>query len=888
MVTTQLSNKAPEENENPGQDEFDKVIGHSYTPDEEKSTEERAERQNASDKDASADELSKLGQADSENGGFTKTGGDENKKSLYTPGAKTSGFSTKLNSSNNFKRYLILGGFGAALISMLILFFSFLSAFKLDGLMSAVEQRSFLRTNATLDTRSSKLMSAYIETRLLDMGDNPKFDNSDFKKNDNLLFRASRVDNNSPFTDWYKTLRASKFEQQVFEAHGIKFTSMVTADGKFRTGQIDINGEKPIPFTVNDISAADYANLEKGDIATINKLGDVVDSKVFNNNKEARRAIKDVVNNNTRFYEVYKRRTLRKAIQNMTGVKDWRFFETTRDNVSEKRIDLRDRMLDRMLPDPNNSVVADVVRCFYGLNKCSPNRDVAAPQNEVGGTGGDEGVNNEPNNTNDQTANEKKLKQEVTALDAAGISDALKKILVAANIYTKIINIPSTLDMLSYVNQNIPNLVKLIVVARGAQAAGLFQVFETSSDQIKSGQVSSAEVNAFMENIDTAANSDGYAKVVDGSGDPSVTQSSGVCSQQAQALQEKDPTRFKTEYKNDHPEYAPLCADQQIGSAANAQKIQDAYKSSLGPMLGPVAKAWGSIKGKPVLGQIIGGAEWLGNLTNGLVNTVVGGVLSALGLKDNVQGAVGWIFAKTSNFLGVSILKGYESGGTVFNWLIQGGAYSAESASRQEGAALTNGNSKVAVQNAIGIYTQDRKVDSSLYDRVASLDNPESLAHRGAFAMSNLSSDSIFSSLRTMQTSLGKNFGMLLGRNAYAATPNGYSASQFAGIETYDYPQKCYDMNPVTSQPIDGTNAFDIFRQYNISVSQDNLNALNSWDTESDSAAFYKTIYSIIGENRPNGDDIAVQIYNCNLLDSTVRGSIGYVFGYTDNNGLND
>jgi hypothetical protein len=71
-------------------------------------------------------------------------------------------------------------------------------------------------------------------------------------------------------------------------------------------------------------------------------------------------------------------------------------------------------------------------------------------------------------------------------------------------------------------------------------------------------------------------------------------------------------------------------------------------------------------------------------------------------------------------------------------------------------------------------------------------------------------------------------------------------------------------------------------------VPADKYQLLNSWDTESNSKVFYETIYGIIRADSRykdnNADDVAVRIYNCNLLDTTVRGNLGYVFGYTKDN----
>lgn len=830
-----------------------------------------------SDKEGEAVEKRALADLDS----AKESGSTE--KSLYNSGmAKRDRFSKKINGSSNLKKYVIIGGFGAMLIATVFALFSFLNVFKLDGLMSSIEARAFLRNNAMLDLRSTKLTNAYVQARLLDIGDNPHFDNPDFTKDDNLLFRATRVDMNNPFFDWYRTMRASSFEQDVFEKHGIKFTSVIGSDGRFRPGMITIKDGKSIPIPLSDMRNIDLRLLTEGDIPTIARFGDIVTTDKFDSHKEARTAIKSAVNENTHWYEAWRRRALRKSIQNMTGVKDWRFFEKTRDKAAQKRIDIRNRVVDKMVPDTN--MLGKVTRCLFGVDRCTANRDTASESNHAD-TSKVIGVANpdtpqDPNKappTWDQT------------WDPTKMSKFLRTVLNQANIFARLTSLPSTLDMLSSVDKGISHIVKLVVVARGAQAAGLFQVFETSRDQIKTGQVTAKEVNDLMSMVDTAGSSDGQSKVIDGKGDPSQSYKEGACSQEAQALYDTDLVAYNKKYTN----YAYLCDNQRIGSADNAQKIQDDYNDTIGRVIGPIASIWDGANNTPVIGQFISVLRWIGSKISSLQDVVVNQVLSALNLKDDVNSLITYLFTKVSAFLGVAILNGNESPGTMFNWLVQGGAYSAESASRQNGSALTTPDSKSAIQNAIGIY-QDDQNHAPLYDRVASLSNTNSLAFRSAMTMEKVRSNpsgTMATSINSMFSSLGKNFAMVFGRNTIAATPNGYAATKFADIETYDYPPKCYRMNPITTTPINGTNALLVFanpRAYGanygpVAVNDTQMAALTSWDVEKDGAKFYAAIYEILDSNgiTDNADDVAVKIYNCNLLDSTVRDSLGATHGYS-------
>lgn len=786
-------------------------------------------------------------------------------------------------------RKFIIGA-GSGLFALIVaggIFLSFLNVFKLDGLMSNIEQRAFLRHNASLNTRSSKWITAYITARMLDFNDSSN-------TSENRLFRSERVDTNSIFTDWYRTMRTSKFEDDLYRSKGIKFTSIIGPDGKIRPGRIDINGEKPIDVPLGTLTDADIAGIENGNIATLDKFQEFLDVEKFDNDKQARQAIKRVVNENTHFYQVYKRRMIRKSIQNMTGVRSWRFFENTRNKITEKKIEVRNKMLDKILPDPNSSIVGRVTRCIFGINRCNPSRDTVDPKNLASDTA-ILGTEDNDNRTDTERQNETAL---ASSLDEAGFSDALKKVLAQANILARVLNIPQTLDMLSAVDKGMRNLVKYVVLARGAQAAGLFQVLETSRDQLKSGQVNPEEVNGLMQNLNSAASSDGWVKVVEGKGDPSTASTTGACSQESQAAAEKDPTA----HQND---YAPLCADQRIGNATRGDQLQTDYTNTIGQIVHPIVDIWSTLKASP-LGFIFDIIQWFADLINGVVEAIVHSILSILGLNDDVKTAIQWIFAKLSNFLGLTIMKGYEGAGTTFNWALQGGAYTAEASGRREGAAKTTADSQAASERQVAIYQSSQAASQGLKDKLISLDNPDSLAYKSVFSLSNLRASNIIGSLGHIFSSSTNSIVSMLNGHSKAAAIDGYGAASFADIETYDYPQQCYDLNPITATPLvpdpsdpastTSTNVLAVLanpQHYGyahgpFSISAEQYNLLNSWDVETNSELFYKTVYDIVGEDTPNVDDLVVQIYNCNLLDAGVRGSLGNIYGYTKDNGLDE
>jgi hypothetical protein len=113
-----------------------------------------------------------------------------------------------------------------------------------------------------------------------------------------------------------------------------------------------------------------------------------------------------------------------------------------------------------------------------------------------------------------------------------------------------------------------------------------------------------------------------------------------------------------------------------------------------------------------------------------------------------------------------------------------------------------------------------------------------------------------------------------LGR-VHAASNDGYAAAKFAGIDTYDFPAQCYDTDPLRMSPQNGTNIQKVIP----GIPDSDL----TWDLVTHSNKWYAYLYS-----KTDSDTVAEQVYNCNLLDASVRGGIGYLYGYTDDDGLND
>jgi hypothetical protein len=780
------------------------------------------------------------------------------------------------------RRNAIIGGAAASgAVGILVFFFGFLNFYKLDGLISNIDEKSFARVNGSLDRRSSKYISAYMKLRLADIGDNPKDIDTD-----NILFRSNKVDTNSPISDWYKTLRTSSFEEDVFNKHNIKFVSYAYRDGdqiKFRPARIKVKDKIIVGNSLpDDIQAGIRNAVATGDWNSFNddKLMAWIntDIDIYSNDKEARREIKTVVNDNTHFYQVFQRRHLRKSIQNMTGVRDWRFFENTRNKVDEKKIDIRNKLIKKAIPE--STVSGKFVRCLFGITDCRFSEDPSDPQNRAESSlAGDEKPDKEgdPLKNNDPSTPPQVIEKGPT-------TEVIKKIIANAAPPLEALNIISTLDSISNVDKAMSSgqLSKGVSVARGQQATGLYQVLKTARDQTKSGDLNGAEYNKLMQVLGPIASSEGWQKVVEGDGDPSkltnTTESQKYCSEENQASIDDNPVKADKQF-------AYLCANKQIGGSSTAASLENAYNATIRRTIHPIVKAYEPIRNAPVVGEVLGFLNGLFDRASSILVTIMKAPLSLVGLDDNLENAMTTIVNKLTSFLGAgSIFHKKPGAGEITNWLVQGGSYTAEATSRYMGAAATTPASKVAAEQSVIAYKTDQAANMSAFDKYLALSNPDSPAAKTTLAVSQLN----LSTVSTKLTDFGSIFRTIssamitpFNSKASAVKSHTYDAADFAGIVTYDTNPNCYNLEPVTMKPEDVTNAQQVLGADKVP------NSDLTWDLVKNGDDWYQYIYDKIGD-KDNADKIAETIYNCQLEDNVVKGSLGAKYGYTDDGGLND
>jgi len=770
--------------------------------------------------------------------------------------------------------------------------FSALQPFKLAHFMENIDRTAFGRYQVDLRGRSTKWLQAYMTLRLAEV-DDPKLAPQD---RDNILFRSNKVDNNKPLTDWYRTMRASKFESQLFESEGIKFTSVAYKDGnitKFRPGIISIN-DNPVKF---DLTTAEINAIDKGNVNGFNgRLNRFVDVQVFNNDKEGRAAVKQLVDDHYKgWWNAIKRYHVRHDIQNMIGVRNWSFFENTKTKFAEGRIALRNKVITSAFPEDTKS--GKFVQCLFGISNCTATTDPANPaghefipdgtkdnEDKTCDTSCDKADQGKPLGDGTGETNLQGAATGEAALgdSAAGAADFLNKL--ASKIIAKA-SLLSLLDTLARFDNSLHKhqLTKLIAQAKTAQAIGWFTVYAVASDQLHTGQVNSGEVNSFMEQFGNPTNSEGWGTVVN----PSV--SSGSVSAATQQPDAFTPAKDKQEFCSkehqaqiDKPqnyaaadeEYQYLCPQYQIGSNNNnAQSLEDAWNNGPGFILHPILDAYHKATG--------GIFSVFNSVVSFVTGPIINGVISALGLTNDVKQVAAWIAGQALSFFGGgSMIDQNTPSGQVGNVVLEGGAALNEATMREQGASSTTAaTASLATKNYLA-FQQEQDKSASFASRYLALDNPNSLLSRQLFAISNLSLS------RLGQDAVGV-FGSalagpqkVLSGNAHAAV-DPYAADKFAAIETFDFPPQCLNTNPLDMTPQNSTNADEIVISTNPIKHIFEPDELN-WNLMSNKEQWYSELYARVNGN----EDLAKQVYNCALLDNTVRGGLGALYGYSGEDAL--
>jgi hypothetical protein len=818
---------------------------------------------------------------------------------FYKP--STARFKGKITS--NISKKALAGGLGAGLATLIIVVASlsgFLNVFKLDHIMKNIEGKAFQRYQVSMDHRSQKWIEAYLMIRLGEVED-PDLAPKD---RDNIVFRAEKVKTDDPIYDWYRTLRTSKFEKDLTDKYGIKFASVIKrgSHGYIVRPAIVTLKDKKIKMSLSEAHLNALTDL---DINKLNgELRQFIEVKEYGSDKEARKAIKNVVNQETHSWQVIKRRHIRKNIQNMIGVRDWKFFEKTRTKVDEMKKGVRNKIIKAAMPESTKT--GKFIQCLFGLTECKSSSDPIdktnrTPTPELTGKNLEGGQTSEPdvpdsNNPDAKTPNggndvadlykgnmDKALagKSEdlmLFGVKATIIKEIVAEILAKTNIATTIVSI---VDAFARIDKGLQDgtLVKMVTIARATQAIALYTTYATASDQLRTGEVTGPEVDSFMETINSVSNSEGWTNVIGSSKDTTQAESATNDFEAAKNRQEYCSSEHQTaiQLPKNHSvaerEFQYLCGSQKIGGTSLAASLTKWWKDTFG-FMEPLLNAY-----RNTIGKVL-------SFFNKILGTLTGWItekfLKLTGLDKQIEKIMSWALTEVASFLGAGpIMNGTEPSGVFLNNMTQGGAYTAEASARYQGAAVTTEKTaKLAHQNTVA-YLNDASSQQSLVSKYLSFDNPDSAVSQTVFATIQDTGVHNMSGLANgLMRIVAKAPLFIFSHPVKAATDDPYAAANFAGIQTYDVAPKCYNLDPIRMKPQDVTNANEILPS-DKRFTADEL----TWDLVNNNTSFYDAVYAKLGDVN-NADEIAQKIFDCAALDTSLRGGLGALYGYTEDNGL--
>ncbi len=864
--------------------------------DDTKSDEHRDAREASSEAEANEtksleDRLGALGESikesDSEDpdGGFFRDDG-----SLKAKGKTRIGGLLK-----NRKAMLGLGGGALGLVIGAVFLFNFLNIFRLDHILNNVDAKTFARFNASFEGRSDAWMRAYVRLRLMEI------DGATRPGDDgNLFFRSNHVDTNHPIRDWYRTMRTGRFEKDLLEKQGIAFThSLVGPDGKFRAARITIK-DTPLDFDLTrrypdiDIFAIDNPatlsdTLNKMDWADVDQM---IDVEFFDNDRDARHSMRRDIKANTHWARVLKRRHIRQDMGNMNGVREWRFFEKTRNQARDKKIDVQRKILRKVFV--GNSNASKFLGCLLAGTSCPRNSDPVGPDMKAdgGGVPGDgieadditvegDGDSIKATSGGDLAEAVEEVGEEVTKdIGAEATEEVAEEVtrgpirqmtrLLASRFTGSIISMARTVTAVHNVFAGGANstIVTVVKNARLSQLTAIYTTYSIARDQMKSGELTADEVGALYSTMEGFERSEGWHNITEAASDPGF-----VPAASAQAANDTNEQLSKQKYcsKEENPaptfkQFAWYCDHQKPNNGGRIESLSEAYDSTFGYLFAPSAAVVNGFREIP-------GVSWALDQFDALTGAAIEKVISGLGLEDNVETLMSGALMQLLEFAGVGpMFDGTQPG--VANYLIAGGAGTAEGSTRASGGIKSTKESKAFSNQLAAAYNDRRLSEMSLFERYVSLNNSESPGAKATFAITTTSPGEFVANAASSLTNFSWLRPLTGLANAQSQRPSSTFA-EWAGVETYDIPQQCYDLDPLTATIDQGTN----FTHPDIAGDQ-NL----TWDIVRDTDAFYEKVYSWAG--RDEGRLSMVEsIYNCHLLDARIMGSLGYLYGYKDDHG---
>lgn len=579
-----------------------------------------------------------------------------------TKAADDSGASRLRSFTARNKRKLLFGGTGAGIVGIIIAGFIALLPLKIESMMKNIMGDRFGPIERSMERRAMKITSKYL-IRGIDS-------------------EGSFVATGNPLTDLYRTWRTQGFTQDLERNHGIKIESSNQRGKKIR-------------ITFPDGKKSDFADAPELERFLERDLG----------NRDARRFVRLAVRSETQWYQIYKRRHLRRWMSSAYNIRRWTVFSKKNGDAASKELDKESR---RRVLNPLREEVPKWVGCVISGENCPGGRargsvDKPVPQNEDarklvaeerargGGRGEVEGAFDE---ASEQFVDGAEAPADAPAdIQGEGKSTTFSK-LFSSTLTKKIIqgvSIIGLVDMLAQIDHAITeNHIGDIITAKNSlQYAGVFAQWATLADNFKAGEVSSDEVGAAMQKLDGIEKSAAFNAVYQGSnGGERIAEGKEINSQRAENFSEsylKNPV---------------------LGSVIHP--ILSAYRSTIGKIVGAIAGL-------------------LGNIVQPLVELLPGYDQAEKVLAKAMQWAFDFAFGP--------VVDGTETGAALMNAIDAGADVTANDFAGSAGGRKLSRAEVTQIGSQIALEQAEDNRQLPLAERLASATNPNSFINRLAVTL---------------------------------------------------------------------------------------------------------------------------------------------------------
>lgn len=803
--------------------------------------------------------------------------------------------------------------------------FGFFANFKLDFLLDNLDAAAFTKINATFDGRSDRWIRKYVQVRLSEF-------NGESEPGE-TFFRSTGVDTGHPFRDWYRTMRTNNFMDDLLQKNGITLVNRSSAQGLPSFTVMRVNGED---FGHDPENFRNILNNQDPRLSEILRNGDVLADVDLNRpgaNKEARKIIKNIVHKETRFYNVIQRRHTRKAFQNVTGIRDWRFFETTRDRVSAKSLEIKSKFFQKVFPDPG--VYAKAFGCLFGFSPCPKTTDPGSsdaratgsadgdgltdgddPENRPIDTDGDGVPDVDPNTGATGTIDPNTGRVDDAASGATealretfdpespsplgGRQEALErllgkyagkfvgKVLEKFNIITTVVSFASAMRTISTIHENIESgdVDKIAQISKGASASQAYTTLKIIQDQVKArdlaGKIELTEDQRLSLEVDASEvfQLDDMMQMLAGAersdGFAAITHGFTENVANAQNISSAAREEFcNPEHRPHAGEWAFICNGMRIGGKS---PLRAYYETSvIGDIMGAISSFWNGLESIP-------GVSWLVSVSDGISERLSNALMGIVGKFVDINAFMNSIMEKVIAYMApilglVPMITDNSNGGNIYNAAVQGAGYGAEAQMRVAGGVKAEEGSAAYEygQQLAANYLSEKYEDMSIYDKYLSLDNMGSVASRTLFSTITTLEDFSFTKSLTSNGffgTLGNSLMDLFSGRSFATIAG--SPQELADITTYAPTQQCMELDPTENDPQDYTNADSVFPSMREDL---------TWQLMGDEESWFEALYEEAGDDRSKVEAVET-IYNCVLLDNQVRGGLGYLGGYDSDGGL--